>query len=291
MKKGALFLNIVFDSAQESLEVVQYLQQVQALSKRSELRTFTIKQDENRIQIEGPTLGGRKYLVQQGLYSWIWEKKRIQWCHHWLEHHYYFTDEEERSHILHILWEFTDTKSHVRSLVEGPDEEQLLREALESELIEDEYLHFRSFVTFRLRKFQVKLREVVELAIDEYKLEQDYQMFVESLRNFLRGRSPVVDMIHLVQDEGFLFFDASGRWMKQGELYKSVDRKLIVNHPAYIDSVTIAPLLSIAPRRIRMYTDAPDEGIARTICTIFDERVEVYPRQEAGSLLESKRSV
>ena len=57
------------------------------------------------------------------------------------------------------------------------------------------------------------------------------------------------------------------------ELSKMVDRKLLINHPIYIDSATIAPLLSIAPDQIFFYSVEPEKPIIRTISNIFEERL------------------
>lgn len=56
-----------------------------------------------------------------------------------------------------------------------------------------------------------------------------------------------------------------------------IDRKLLFNHPVYVDSATIAPLLSIAPATIFLYTEEPDQPLIRTIVNIFEERVSIKP--------------
>lgn len=56
-----------------------------------------------------------------------------------------------------------------------------------------------------------------------------------------------------------------------------IDRKLLVNHPVYVDSASIAPLLSIAPTTIFLYTKDPEEALVRTIKNIFEERVSILP--------------
>ena len=50
---------------------------------------------------------------------------------------------------------------------------------------ESKAISFDSFVTFRLRPFINELRKYVELSLDEYRMEQEYQMFIQILREFL----------------------------------------------------------------------------------------------------------
>lgn len=58
-----------------------------------------------------------------------------------------------------------------------------------------------------------------------------------------------------------------------------MDRRLLTNHPIYIDSVTIAPLLSIAPTKIYVYIDSEENGLIRTIQNIFEERVILLKKE------------
>ncbi|MBY6272657.1 MAG: hypothetical protein CW346_10655 [Bacillaceae bacterium] len=130
---------------------------------------------------------------------------------------------------------------------------------------------------FRLKDYFKKLDLLIETAIDEYKLEQEYQSFIQCLREYLNGRTPKMEKIYLSHDEGFRLFDGEGRELKRSDLQKLLDRKLLVNFPVYVDSMILAPLLSIAPERILLFTADPEQGIVQTIKSIFEEKLTVYP--------------
>jgi len=95
------------------------------------------------------------------------------------------------------------------------------------------------------------------------------------LRDFLINREPKMDVLHLLFDEEITFYNEQFVEMKRAELIRLIDRKLLVNHPVYVDSASIAPLLSLAPTTIFLYTKDPDEPIVRTIKNIFEERVTI----------------
>ena len=97
-------------------------------------------------------------------------------------------------------------------------------------------------------------------------MEQEYQMFIQTLREFLNDREPKFEQLHLlfVNDE-ITFFDQEFSEIKRSDLAKMVDRKLLINHPIYIDSTTIAPLLSIARSNILFIQKKPEKPIIRTI--------------------------
>jgi putative sporulation protein YtxC len=131
-----------------------------------------------------------------------------------------------------------------------------------------------SFVTFRLKRYIERLHHYVELAIDEYKLEQEYQNFVQMLRDYVSEREAKWSVVHLVHHSpDFLFFDEQLRQVTKQELKQWIDRNLTVNQPMYIDSSVLAPLVSIAPHTIYLYTEHADDGMVQTIQNVFQERI------------------
>ena len=57
---------------------------------------------------------------------------------------------------------------------------------------------FSSYVRFRLRTYREMVAKLAEVAIDEYKLEQEYQMFIETLRQQVRSRKSRLSCVHLI---------------------------------------------------------------------------------------------
>ncbi|BBP91448.1 hypothetical protein BsIDN1_50660 [Bacillus safensis] len=47
-----------------------------------------------------------------------------------------------------------------------------------------------SFMTFRLSEYDRRLKNYVEVSIEEYKMEQEYQNFIQSLRDYVMAREP-----------------------------------------------------------------------------------------------------
>jgi putative sporulation protein YtxC len=120
-----------------------------------------------------------------------------------------------------------------------------------------------------------KLEKYVEISIDEYKMEQEYQIFIQTLRDFVSSRAPKLSHLHIVLGEEVVFYDEHFRVITRSELMKMIDRKLLFNHPVYVDSTTIAPLLSITPSTFCLYTTDLELPLVRTIKNIFEERVIV----------------
>ncbi|WP_338451407.1 putative sporulation protein YtxC [Niallia oryzisoli] len=231
--------------------------------------------------------------VKKSLCQFMLTVKLNDWLRHILASHYHYRDEEEQQQIIDI----------VHSVLEGKLEEltvflpKMNMKDYLSNLINDwfeehtEVLSFDSFITFRLRNFFNELKKYVELSLDEYKMEQEYQMFIQTLRDFLVDRKPKLNQLHLLLSDVITFFDEQFEEIRRGDLAKMVDRRLLINHPVYVDSITIAPLLSIAPSQIYIYTDDLEQPIIRTIRNIFEERIisrplaaiEEYKKQHRAS--------
>jgi putative sporulation protein YtxC len=216
--------------------------------------------------------------VKKALLQFIITIKLNDWLRHILSDHYHYRDEEEQQQIIEIVHSVLDGKlEELTVFLPKMDIKEHLAMRVNDWFQEKTIFFFDSFVTFRLGSFMNELKKYVELSLDEYKMEQEYQMFIQTLREFLLDREPKMEQLHLLLSDVITFFDDCFVEIKRGELAKMVDRKLLINHPVYIDSVTIAPLLSIAPKQIYIYSDDPDQPIIRTIRNIFEERLISRP--------------
>lgn len=220
--------------------------------------------------------------VTNAFYDFIVKTKRDDWIRKILAEQFYFEDIHEQQHILDIIYSIMDGENEeLAQLIDEHLEEAVVKEAI-SDLLQDSNIafSFETFVKFRLKGFLEKLLKYVEISIDEYKMEQEYQVFVQTLREFLQSRPEKVHELHLVYDEEPTFFTEGLEEIKKAELTRMIDRKLLSNHPVYVDSVTIAPLLSIAPKQIYLYTANSEDPLVRTIKNIFEERVILRPMQQ-----------
>jgi putative sporulation protein YtxC len=222
---------------------------------------------ENKISLEA---------VKEAFYEFIIKIKRDDWFKAILQEKYFFEDPEEQQHIIEIIYSVLEgQREDLAVLIKENGEEPKIREAIDEIFQDHVSFSFDSFLKFRLRPYLKMLESYVEISIDEYKMEQEYQMFIQTLRDFLASREPRMDTLHLLFDEEITFFDEKFDEIKRGELVKMIDRKLLFNHPVYVDSASIAPLLSIAPKIIYLYTKNPEEPLVRTIKNIFEERVSI----------------
>ncbi|PLR72866.1 putative sporulation protein YtxC [Bacillus sp. UMB0728] len=268
-------IEIIFQNQQDARKLQGLLELGLSSSNISSLQL----KDGYAVQIKTGGLQETADLVKRAMTHFIIETKQDDWFRRILSEQYFYEDEEEQQQILDIIHSILEgNRDDLSAFLDGPGPEESLSLAIEELMTGDiSSFSFDSFVKFRLRPMMDQLERYAALSIDEYKMEQEYQMFIHMLRDFLKGRAPKRSAVHLVMGEETAFYDGGLIEIKRAELLKMVDRRLLFNHPVYVDSVTIAPLLSMAPSAIYLYSDEPDCPLASTVRNIFEERVIIQP--------------
>ncbi|MCP3741303.1 putative sporulation protein YtxC [Rossellomorea sp. BNER] len=239
----------------------------------------TLFQQQKHYVVSIDQLDENVQSVVKQLAMFILNSKRLDWASTILSEFYLYNDPHEQEQILQIMIEmFNGERPELVQLLKEWDEEQFLYQNLEGITESNGPVSFDSFVKFRLKKLEERTMEYVDIAIDEYKMEQDYQMFIHMLREYLSSRENQIDIIHLYfSSYGFTFYNEFFEELTREKLLTLIDKRLLTNHPLYVDSYTIAPLLSLAPEKILVYCDQPESNLIRTIQNIFEERVQILP--------------
>lgn len=206
--------------------------------------------------------------------------KRDDWLRQIISELFHFKDPGEQQQIVQIVHSLLKgDRNELLSFIKGVDVEENVTATIEDMFVHHTSFSFDSFIKFRLRAFISNLEKYVEVAIDEYKMEQEYQMFIHMLRDFLKNRQAKINKVHLLFSDSVIFYDDHLQEINRDVISSLVDRKLLFNHPVYVDSITIAPLLSIAPNVIYIYAKEKETPLVRTIENIFEERVTLRSYQ------------
>lgn len=214
----------------------------------------------------------------KALTDFIINVKRAEFLDKMLSTHFFYENEEERIQIIDIVAAMCLGKRKELTAFTGKmNEHSIVKQAVIAVFETSDAVLFDSLLTFRLQDYYDALKKYLCVAIDEYKMEQDYQMFVNMLRDYLHKQEPKKKLVHLSLTDPVCFYDENSKVMTRDEVMELVDRRLLFNHPVYIDSAVIAPLLSIAPNEILLYTDSEEKAIIRTLLNIFEERLKILP--------------
>jgi putative sporulation protein YtxC len=267
---------IIFQSKLDAEKFYDHL--LKYLPNNQDKETILLIEDRHIVKFFGSMISVEiSRIVKHAFYEFITNIKRDDWFREILKSHYFYDEYEEQQQIIEIIDSILEGQREDLSIFldDANEEETQIKSAIEHIFLDNISFSFDSFLKFRLRPYLQSLEGYVEIAIDEYKMEQEYQIFVQMLREFLVKREPKMEVLHLLFDEEITFYNEQFVEMKRAELTRLIDRKLLVNHPVYVDSASIAPLLSLAPTTIFLYTKDADEPLVRTIKNIFEERVTI----------------
>lgn len=267
-------VEIIFQNKGDAKKFHQYLLlHLPPFYHKNDYLHFSEDRHIGRVKIN-KELTGLFASCKKVFFQFIIKIKLNDWFRMILKENYFYEDEAEQQQILDIIQSILEGKRiELSSFIKDPTLYYKLEKTVYDMFEDHESFSFDSFVRFRMRPFMELLEQYVELSIDEYKMEQEYQMFIQMLQQFLSNRKPKLTELHLVMDEEIVFFNEQFYEITRAEIVRMMDRKLLSNHPIYVDSVTIAPLLSIAPATIYLYTNDREQPLVRTIQKIFEERV------------------
>ena len=224
---------------------------------------------------------GSSTAVQKCLTAFILHIKTDDWVKEIVQNRYFYMDELEQQSILEIFHSLIEEeREDLTSLIKDININKCLLESMNNFMVEmHSEFSFDSFVTFRLKAFFEKLIKYIELSIDEYKMEQEYQVFIHTLRNSLAKKASKVNHIHVLIDLEIQFFDTEYREIPQQELMMLHEQRNLASSSYYIDPYSLGPLLALAPKTIYLYTEDRELPIVRTIINIFEERVQLLEKE------------
>ncbi|WP_226667090.1 putative sporulation protein YtxC [Metabacillus litoralis] len=219
--------------------------------------------------------------VIPGMIEFILEYKEHQLMVSMLKEDYYFVEEIEQQQILQIASSIIEGERTDIPNIQGlRHRDEVLKETLWQFLRPNLNFSFSSFQKFRLHQYNARLREYVEVAIEEYKLEQEYQTFIQSLRDYHNEQKSKLEVVSIVHKEGYVVYDADEKRISEDQLKNYVDKSFIHQHTMYVDSNLLAPLVSISPKTILVYTNNSLDGMIQTIQNIFQEKVSIHSLAE-----------
>lgn len=136
-------------------------------------------------------------------------------------------------------------------------------------------LHLNGYITFRLETYKNELKEVVEYALDEYILDQQYEEFITLLKYFVQLQETKIDRVHLVQLDGSLF-ELCDDSMRPLEIKNENDRIVaeMLETEINVEDIVISSLISASPQKIMIHTDHHEYQVIRTVKTIFGDRAQ-----------------
>ncbi|MEW8971628.1 MAG: sporulation protein YtxC, partial [Mesobacillus sp.] len=169
-------IEIIFQKKQDAWNLYQHL--VARLASWQETNSILLNEDRNRVLIPEEFYKKETLpLLKKSVYEFILKVKRDDWLRAILAESYFYCDSEEQDHILDIIYSVIEgNRKELVPFMEGVEEQGIIQSCINEIFNEKVSFSFDSFVMFRLKAYTEQLSKWVEIAIDEYKMEQEYQV-------------------------------------------------------------------------------------------------------------------
>lgn len=143
-------------------------------------------------------------------------------------------------------------------------------------LEENSVLELAGYIAFRMHSYKQELKEVIEYAIDEYVLDQQYEEFMTLLKYFVQLQETRTELVHLVQEEGSSFIVCDDQ-MQPLEHKHEHDRIVaeMLETEINIEDIVISALISASPQKIIVHTKHEDYQVVRSVKAIFGDRAHI----------------
>lgn len=263
-------------------EVISFCDYLFANTKKVDLHWQTDEKWGNRLQINYELTDDTQADAVAKSLADVYVKHRLAKTTAGLvETVYYYTNRDEIDQIVELTqWLFNGEDNDSRQVCQDLNMKAFLQELFRTNITGKQTIHYDSIVQFRMQDFKGTLIELIGLAIDEFKREEEHQAFINMLREYITKKESNYRIVHVLQGKTFTFFKSNGEKFTNLEL-----KQLMQSDPLYIvgldaHEANLAPLVAMAPRKIYIYGDYPSEPKTLTIINIFQERVEFLPFQQ-----------
>jgi|GEM_PF-654500 len=134
-------------------------------------------------------------------------------------------------------------------------------------------LQLAGYISFRMHSYKQELKEVIEYAIDEYVLDQQYEEFMTLLKYFVQLQETRTELVHLVQQEGssFIVCDDQMQPLEQKHEHDRIVAEMLETE-INIEDIVISSLISASPQKIIVHTKHEDYQVVRSVKAIFGDR-------------------
>lgn len=153
---------------------------------------------------------------------------------------------------------------------------RLLAADIKEYVYENPLLILEGFLQFRLRHYGDELFEVMEYAMDEYLMDQQYKEFIALLKYFVFIQDAKIPEAHLMHKGGHEFILLNEQLLPIDTEHLDSSLKVEFLDKDYnLEDLIVSTLITVAPQTIYIHTREPDMPVIKTIMQIFENRAKL----------------
>src|SRR5699024_8055819 len=253
--------------------------------QKQNIQAEHVKDHHSKHSIEVSVRFGYEYtesIIASSLTETFIEYKLKDEIIHILKTKYFYEQDEEIREIYelsHFL--FTEPAQHTKTLRPHLDPPQSTLFNTFKQCLKREYsIYFDAIFKFCKQEFRTWLTDYIDLAIDEYKREEEHQTFLNTLRFYIGTTSPIMRTIHVLVRNPLEFYSSSGERFSMESLQYYLDKAPLYLVGLHERECNLSPLVALLPEEIILYTNNRSSPLVVTILNVFEEKAYIQEESQ-----------
>ena len=183
---------------------------------------------------------------------------------------YFYFEEYEKKIIIQNCCEIIESSEYEQI----SKEKEYIHEAVLQYVIEYKSMILEGFVNFRIKEYIKYLDSIVDIAVNKYIIEKEYNEFISLLRMYINSKKSNIKNLHLIYGKSELTILDENKNIVP--LCKEIYNAKFLSDIIFSENdYALNTLLTLLPQRIEIHLlDSEDEFI-KTVKLIFEDRVYI----------------
>lgn len=183
---------------------------------------------------------------------------------------YFYFEEYEKKIIIQNCCEIIESSEYEQISME----KEYIHEAVLQYVIENKSMILEGFVNFRIKEYIKYLDSIVDIAVNKYIIEKEYNEFISLLRMYINSKKSNIKNLHLIYGKSELTILDENKNIVP--LCKEIYNAKFLSDIIFSENdYALNTLLTLLPQRIEIHLlDSEDEFI-KTVKLIFEDRVYI----------------
>ena len=183
----------------------------------------------------------------------------------------------ESSQKLEII---DDVKEVLNSSTLFLKEKKLIKDEIFDYFLENKKLIIDGYLKFRSRSFYELIDKSIELVLGDFKMEVEYNEFIDTLKFLIEGQTPEIDLINIILKDG--------EYTLRDSYFKKIDNKHIntVIDSVYDEDISdeyvtnedvlLSTIIALSPEKIIMHlSNKGEDDLSSILKEIFGDKMEI----------------
>ena len=187
-----------------------------------------------------------------------------------LNYNYFYFDEYERLHICENCMEIMENEEGMQII----DREEIIEKAVFSYLQEYKSMILNGFINFRLKEYFSYLDNVIDMAVNQFIIEKEYNEFINLLRIYVDSKKTECDLLHLIYINGeSILLDNNKNIVSISD--NIFNAKYLSDISFSSNDFALNTLLTLLPKKIEIHLIGEEDEFIQTLELVFENRINL----------------